>query len=126
MGLPVSKDTYKDALAEVDLLLSRFSDADLTKISDSSFMAFVKSYIATLSEAIQQYEEQEYPYTKAISLPDLVEFALNQRNQDKQALADYLDSPHRVEDFWKGTLKLTLEEAQRLHRQLGVPSKVLL
>jgi HTH-type transcriptional regulator/antitoxin HigA len=120
-----SEATHELALKELDYLLNRYSDKELSNPKKDPYLDSVLTYIRHLAESVQKYEQRKFPMPK-VGLHDIVEYLLEERGLARQEVAQFLDSPSRVDDFWAHRLKLTLAEAKRLHKKLRVPADLLL
>jgi HTH-type transcriptional regulator / antitoxin HigA len=83
------------------------------------------AYLNAWAILIEEYERKSANFFKIkLTLIDLLEFALEQKNMTKRDLSKLLGAS-RVSEIFKGTRQLSLGQIQILHRQLHIPLELL-
>jgi HTH-type transcriptional regulator / antitoxin HigA len=83
------------------------------------------AHLDTFVTLIQAYEAKNFEFNKIkLTLPEIIEQAMEQLNIDKKALARLLGS-NRVSEIFSGKRQLSLNQIRILHRELRIPAHIL-
>ena len=74
---------------------------------------------------LEAYEKQKWP-ARAVSVPDLIRYAMEQHGLSPADMAPILGTRSRVTEVLKGQRRLTVEMIRRLHDRLGLPADLLI
>ena len=83
------------------------------------------SQLEVLSILIEKYETQNFSF----DIPDpisAIKFVMDQRNLKRDDLIPYLGSRSRVSEVLSGKRELSKKMMRELHKELGIPAKILL
>lgn len=83
------------------------------------------AYLDTLTTLIVAYEEKHFKFNKIeLTLVQVLEQALEQLNMNRKDLAKILGS-NRVSEIFSGKRELSLAQIRTLHRELHIPTDLL-
>ncbi|MBM3549084.1 MAG: helix-turn-helix domain-containing protein [Alphaproteobacteria bacterium] len=74
---------------------------------------------------LEAYEKQKWP-ARAVSVPDIIRYAMEQHGLSPADMAPILGTRSRVTEVLKGQRRLTVEMIRRLHDRLGLPADLLI
>ena len=74
---------------------------------------------------LEAYEKQKWP-ARAVSVPDLISYAMEQHGLTPADMAPILGTRSRVTEVLRGQRRLTVEMIRRLHDRLGLPADLLI
>jgi HTH-type transcriptional regulator/antitoxin HigA len=74
---------------------------------------------------LEAYEKQKWP-ARAVSVPDLIRYAMEQHGLTPADMAPILGTRSRVTEVLRGQRRLTVEMIRRLHDRLGLPADLLI
>lgn len=84
------------------------------------------AYLDTLTTLIEAYENKHFKFNKVeLTLPQVIEQALEQLNMSRKDLAKLLGS-NRVSEIFSGKRQLSLAQIRILHKELHIPADLLL
>lgn len=107
---------YKAATDAIDHLL----DADPQPSSESY------ERLEFLSVLVQAYEDAHFPVEDLVTPQEVVEFMLEQRNQSRKNLAEWLGGERRMTEFFHDAGSLSLRQIETLREKLGIPADLLI
>lgn len=108
---------YKMAVAEIDRLL----DADPKRGTEAY------DRLEFLSVLVEAYENDRDPIDESGGTPQsVVAFMLEQKGMTRADLHALMGGKARVSEFFAGKRALSVAQIRALHRELGVPSDLLL
>ncbi|MBC7919937.1 MAG: helix-turn-helix domain-containing protein [Ferruginibacter sp.] len=80
-----------------------------------------------LALAIQQYEDEHYPFPKPTTLTGMIELRMYERKLKQKDLADLLGvNTSRVSEILNGKRRISLEVAKRLRSKLQIDADFIL
>lgn len=83
------------------------------------------AYLDTLTTLILAYEEKHFTFNKIeLTLVQVLEQAMEQLNMTRKDLAKILGS-NRVSEIFSGKRELSLAQIRTLHRELRIPTDLL-
>jgi HTH-type transcriptional regulator/antitoxin HigA len=84
------------------------------------------AHLDTLVILIQAYEAKNFEFNNYnLSLPQIIEQAMEQLNIDKKTLVNVLGA-NRLSEISSGKRKLSLNQIKTLHKEFRIPAKVLI
>lgn len=84
------------------------------------------AHLDALVTLIQAYEAKNFEFSKIkLTLPQIIEQAMEQLNVDKKDLAKLLGA-NRVSEIFSGKRQLSLNQIRTLHRELRIPTNILI
>lgn len=84
------------------------------------------AHLDALVTLIQAYEAKNFEFSKIkLTLPQIIEQAMEQLNVDKKDLAKILGA-NRVSEIFSGKRQLSLNQIRTLHRELRIPTNILI
>ena len=108
---------YKAAVTEIDRLL----DADPKRGTEAY------DRLEFLSVLVEAYEHERDPIDESKGTPQsVVMFMLEQRGMTRADLHQLMGGKARVSEFFAGKRALSVAQIRALHRELGIPSDLLL
>lgn len=114
-----TEEQYKEACARVNRLLQvvnanpRATDAD-------------KKELDTLSDAVAEYEEENYPVAPP-TLAEILKERMYELGLSRSKMASLLHvSPSSISSYLSGRREPTLKVGREIHDKLGVDSNVIL
>jgi HTH-type transcriptional regulator / antitoxin HigA len=82
-------------------------------------------YLDTITTLIEAYENKHFQFNKTeLTLTQIIEQALDQLNLNKKDLAKILGS-NRVSEIFSGKRQLSLSQIRKLHKELRIPTDIL-
>jgi HTH-type transcriptional regulator/antitoxin HigA len=106
---------------EVDARKARELVARLSTARSAKSVARLRAQ----SLLLEAYEKQKRP-ARAVSVPDLIRYAMEQHGLSPADMAPILGTRSRVTEVLKGQRRLTVEMIRRLHGRLGLPADLLI
>ena len=108
---------YKAAVTEIDQLL----DADPKR----GTVAYDR--LEFLSVLVEAYEDKHDPLDEREGTPQsVVEFMLEQKGMTRADLHELMGGKARVSEFFAGKRRLSIAQIRALHRELGIPTDLLI
>lgn len=108
---------FKAAVAEIDRLL----DADPKRGTEAY------DRLEFLSVLVEAYENERDPIDESGGTPQsVVSFMLEQKGMTRADLHGLMGGKARVSEFFAGKRALSVAQIRALHRELGIPSDLLL
>lgn len=84
------------------------------------------SYLDALATLIEGYEKKHFAFNQLeLTLPQIIEQALEQLNLTRRDLAKMLGS-NRVTELFSGKRDLSMAQIRTLHQQLHIPTDMLI
>ncbi len=119
---PITAITSEDIYMKFCDWSEEISDMEFEdqKEQDSQF-----AHLDALVTLIQAYEVKNFEFNKIkLTLPEIIEQAMEQLHIDKKGLAKLLGS-NRVSEIFSGKRQLSLNQIRILHRELRIPTNIL-
>lgn len=83
------------------------------------------AYLDAMTTLIQSYEAKNFAFNKIeLTLVQVIEQSLEQLNFSKKDLAKILGA-NRVSEIFSGKRQLTLTQIRKLHKELRIPTDIL-
>lgn len=119
---PITAITSEDIYMKFCDYAEEISDMEFEdpKEQDSQF-----AHLDALVTLIVAYETKNFEFNKIkLTLPEIIEQAMEQLNIDRKGLAKLLGS-NRVSEIFSGKRQLSLNQIRTLHRELRIPTNIL-
>ena len=127
-SFPISKYTLVPITDETTYL--KYCDL-LEELDDIEFENPIENdkkfaYLDAMTILIEAYQAKNFQFNKVeLTLIEVIEQSLEQLNLSKKDLATMLGA-NRVSEIFSGKRQLTLNQIRKLHKELRIPTNILI
>jgi HTH-type transcriptional regulator/antitoxin HigA len=107
-----NNDDYKKAMDLISELMSAASREDIARLNAQA-------------REVEAYEMQRWPRETA-SVPEIIEYLMDQHNLTRVDIAPMLGGLGRVSDVLNGKRSLSMNAVKKLRERFGIPADLLI